>query len=487
MELSNGIIFLTGLVLAIAYDDLSRNEVSTQSSTTYSPTDAYRAGNAVDRDITTCMRTNPIGLSTDKTVWWKVDLGWVYNIYSVNILFLNYDGFEMRQRGRFAGFSLFVSKNGSMDSSSLCYKDGPQLPPLNFTTTCITSGRYVIFYNERLDGVTYPEGYELLAYTELCEVIVQECEDGTYGQNCVYICSDNCLNGSPCNRQTGHCDTGCKPGYTNALCNEHCLPGFYGIKCKQRCSGHCLDNLACNHFDGTCSDGCEAGYVDTLCNTSCRHGYYGKNCSYVCSPNCKTCNHTDGLCTCYAGWSRPDCTNACDKSYGENCKFICSSLCFNQKCDPFNGTCLTSCKDNSYGDKCAGCVGSYGEDCQYPCSKHCVNQTCDRLNGRCVSGCDRGYYGPKCDQELVLPRESVLCLSTVASGILGATVSASVFLTTAVVIFFMRRKKLCIFGKNVTSTTDSPYAEIENQPNGESAYQELTVSELNKEYQNLAL
>ena len=60
-----------------------------------------------------------------------------------------------------------------MDSSSLCYKDGPQLPPLNFTTTCFTSGRYVIFYNERLDETTYPEGYELLAYTELCEVIVQ--------------------------------------------------------------------------------------------------------------------------------------------------------------------------------------------------------------------------------------------------------------------------------------------------------------------------
>ena len=79
----------------------------------------------------------------------------------------------MRQRGRFAGFSLFVSKNGSMDNSSLCYKDGPQLPPLNFTTTCITSGRYVIFFNERLDGATYPEGYELISYTELCEVIVQ--------------------------------------------------------------------------------------------------------------------------------------------------------------------------------------------------------------------------------------------------------------------------------------------------------------------------
>ena len=83
----------------------------------------------------------------------------------------------MRQQGRFAGFSLYISNNGdtsNLDNSSLCYKDGPELPLLNFTTKCTLSGRYVIFYNERLDGVTYPAGYEvaLLVYTELCEVIV---------------------------------------------------------------------------------------------------------------------------------------------------------------------------------------------------------------------------------------------------------------------------------------------------------------------------
>ena len=42
---------------------------------------------------------------------------------------------------------------------------------------------------------------------------------------------------------------------------------------------------------------------------------------------------------------------ACDKSYGENCQYLCSPHCINQTCDRFNGTCLTSCKDN-YGDKC---------------------------------------------------------------------------------------------------------------------------------------
>ena len=38
------------------------------------------------------MRTKEIGVtSQDKEVWWKVDLGAMYNIYSVNILFKDYD------------------------------------------------------------------------------------------------------------------------------------------------------------------------------------------------------------------------------------------------------------------------------------------------------------------------------------------------------------------------------------------------------------
>ena len=61
-----------------------------------------------------------------------------------------------------------------MNSTSLCYKDGPELPFLNFTTICVTSGRYVTFYNERVIGVTYPEGYQTdLVFTELCEVNIQ--------------------------------------------------------------------------------------------------------------------------------------------------------------------------------------------------------------------------------------------------------------------------------------------------------------------------
>ena len=46
------------------------------------------------------------------------------------------------------------------------------------------------------------------------------CDNSTYGNNCVHNCSRNCLNYSPCNKETGHCKAGCNPGYTNVLCNQ---------------------------------------------------------------------------------------------------------------------------------------------------------------------------------------------------------------------------------------------------------------------------
>ena len=73
-------------------DDLSYNKDASQSNTASGT--AYGAVNAVDGNTATCMRTTEIGVnSPEKTVWWMVDLGGVYNIYSVNILFKNYDGY----------------------------------------------------------------------------------------------------------------------------------------------------------------------------------------------------------------------------------------------------------------------------------------------------------------------------------------------------------------------------------------------------------
>ena len=93
----------------------------------------------------------------------------MYNSIAFHFIFA-----ESRQQGRFAGFSIYISKSTERENSDLCYKDGPNLPPLNFTTICNTTGRYVIFYNERCNGVIYPTGYEnsTNVFMELCEVTI---------------------------------------------------------------------------------------------------------------------------------------------------------------------------------------------------------------------------------------------------------------------------------------------------------------------------
>lgn len=104
----------------------------------------------------------------------------MFDVYFISCkYFLFHYLVENQQRGRFAGFSLYVSNNNNILStndiqrSTQCYMDGHKLPSLNFSTTCTEYGRYVVFYNERLTGVTYPPGYELEnVLTELCEVIV---------------------------------------------------------------------------------------------------------------------------------------------------------------------------------------------------------------------------------------------------------------------------------------------------------------------------
>lgn len=77
-------------------DDLSFKAVASQSKILYDPSNFYAASNAVDRNTATCMRTVAIGnTAVEKTTWWKADLSETFNIYSINILFKNYDNLGM--------------------------------------------------------------------------------------------------------------------------------------------------------------------------------------------------------------------------------------------------------------------------------------------------------------------------------------------------------------------------------------------------------
>lgn len=90
-------------------DIISHNKVATQSSTYVIPGMRFDANNAVDGNLATCIRTHPIGThAPDRTMWWKVDLGRAYNIYSINIMFKNYDGYGRIVSNYWSTFNLIL-------------------------------------------------------------------------------------------------------------------------------------------------------------------------------------------------------------------------------------------------------------------------------------------------------------------------------------------------------------------------------------------
>lgn len=82
------------LIFFFTSDDLSYGKEATHWRIYNSWYDDYLASNAIDRNTSTCTRTYEIGKGGSlKTTWWKVDLGKVKSIYSVQIDFKKYEGF----------------------------------------------------------------------------------------------------------------------------------------------------------------------------------------------------------------------------------------------------------------------------------------------------------------------------------------------------------------------------------------------------------
>jgi hypothetical protein len=76
---------------------------------------------------------------------------------------------------RLLGFSLYVSNTTNKAQGKLCFRDTKYTSdtiPAILDITCPVHGRYVIYYNERLSGVTYPSSYSEYAYNSFCEVEV---------------------------------------------------------------------------------------------------------------------------------------------------------------------------------------------------------------------------------------------------------------------------------------------------------------------------
>lgn len=77
----------------------------------------------------------------------------------------------------FLGFSLYVSNttDNYQFYGKLCFKDKnftTSTVPAVFNISCPSHGQYVIYYNERLESVSYPRDYSSYACNRLCEVEV---------------------------------------------------------------------------------------------------------------------------------------------------------------------------------------------------------------------------------------------------------------------------------------------------------------------------
>ncbi|XP_062575142.1 multiple epidermal growth factor-like domains protein 10, partial [Saccostrea cucullata] len=435
---------------SLGYDDISAFKATKQQGRQI--TDV--AENAVDRSLSTCS-------STDATTpaWWYVDLGKVKSIYDVEVYFRLYNEiYKQRQRERMHGYKLYISNSTDfslLQKAYLCFSHtGPELPDLNVTHACVSFGRYVIFYNERDEGVTYPNGVNpIQRYIQLCEVVVQGCDNGTvYGSFCNKTCPTNCQE-RRCYITNGTC-AGCKDGWIGEKCLDACPAGKYGAECKNTCADHCGNNTSCNHVTGYC-EGCLSGWMGDDCNEKCSDGTYGIMCNETCRGHCmdnQTCHHVNGHCTqgCQAGYKGEKCDSKCDQgNFGKNCLQNCSLNCVDN-CDKINGHC--KCNKGWRGENCSEACssGQFGHNCEEICN--CLNnEQCNIINGSCPSGCQENYEGHMCQKiKGSAVKTSETNQENATYGAIGGVVAVVVMVVVVVVVFIWRRKARSVTKKNGT-------------------------------------
>ncbi|XP_052695080.1 protein glp-1-like isoform X2 [Crassostrea angulata] len=307
------IVLVVVLAISQAYDNIALNK-STYQQSPYKPgDDTYDASNAVDgrkSDLSWGGGQCAASLHSTTAIWW-VNLTTIHSIHHITIYFrTDNEGFWYWKNlaGYYLGFSVYISDTTDIARGTLCFKDNNftinTIPPV-FTTNCFVHGQYVIYYNERLPEVAYPDAYKDDIAINLCEVEVYGChKTGYYTSNCSIPCPD--VYCQHCHIEKGACQ-GCKPGQQ---CELECDRGFFGIGCNEKC-GHCRDEYQCSNETGVCLTGCGAGYKGDLCKTRCDKGSYGVGCN-------ETCGH-------------------------------CRDL---NQCSNVNGSCLTGCGTGYQGDLC---------------------------------------------------------------------------------------------------------------------------------------
>ncbi|XP_052695888.1 uncharacterized protein LOC128174360 [Crassostrea angulata] len=142
--------------------------------------ETYDASNAVDgRKSNLDMSGGQCAVSYSvRTATWWVNLSSIHSIHHITIYFrTNNDDYIYKTfiTDHLLGFSVYVSNTTDRSQGTLCFKDDnftTNTMPHVFTTNCAVHGQYVIYYNERLPGVAYPDGYDSIVSINLCEVEV---------------------------------------------------------------------------------------------------------------------------------------------------------------------------------------------------------------------------------------------------------------------------------------------------------------------------
>ncbi|XP_061192788.1 multiple epidermal growth factor-like domains protein 10 [Saccostrea echinata] len=418
--MDNRVVFrlLVELILignfATAYDNIALRKFAWQQYPyTGRPLNFARAYKAVDglysnRSVFGGQCT--ISGNAERTATWTVDLGRILSIHHITIYFRTDDipwDENNAYTERLLGFSVYISNTSDKFDGYLCFKDTKYTKttvPNTTTIECINHGQYVIYYNERLPGVTYPVGYSHFAYSDLCELEIYGCPTtGVYGENCTLPCSQSCQE-RHCNILDGAC-LGCLTGYKGPRCEEQCDNYKYGFECTFTC-GNCSNGEQCHHVNGRCTNGCDVGAQGYTCDEACPFGRQGKNCVEVCKPNCRGgCNRFTGVCQsgCYPGWKGTFCEDECDELYyGAHCSTSCGFCLNSEQCHHINGTCFEGCDRGFQGEKCTEACpeGLFGYNCQETCDINCgVPGRCNRVTGQCEGGCQPGWKDTKCDQK----------------------------------------------------------------------------------------
>ncbi|XP_048257371.1 multiple epidermal growth factor-like domains protein 11 [Haliotis rufescens] len=302
-----------------------------QSSTYFGRPYRYGAGLAVDGRATINASSTPQTCAHTRN---ETDPTWTVN--------LNTPVPEKIQHIRLYIREILQNRSNGMEilvGSQMCYNwSSTEHPPPIANVTC----------RQPLTGTTVTVRIPgSLKYLTLCEVQIFVCSDGWFSEDCDKQC--RCLSSTDvCDKITGHCSSGCFPGYNGTDCPKACPDGSYGSNCSSQC-GNCLDDDICDKTNGACPRGCAAGWInDTSCLQACPNGTYGINCSSQCG-NCldgDVCNRTTGTCPrgCAAGWMNGTCLQACpDGSYDVICLTKCGNCVDGVYCDKKNGTCPSGC------------------------------------------------------------------------------------------------------------------------------------------------